>query len=46
MPFFIIIDLSMELEDQLNPEDYDQQEDATELVRGLIRELSSLKYEW
>ncbi|XP_060716483.1 uncharacterized protein si:ch211-286b5.2 isoform X2 [Tachysurus vachellii] len=36
------IALSMELEDQLNPEDYDQQEDATELVRGLIRELSSL----
>ncbi|XP_047659482.1 uncharacterized protein si:ch211-286b5.2 isoform X2 [Tachysurus fulvidraco] len=38
------IALSMELEDQLDPEDYDQQEDATELVRGLIRELSSLKH--
>lgn len=35
----------MELEDQPDPEDCDQQEDASELVRGLIRELSSLKYE-
>ncbi|KAK3510370.1 hypothetical protein QTP70_005662 [Hemibagrus guttatus] len=39
------IALSMELEDQPDPEDCDRQEDASELVRGLIRELSSLKYE-
>lgn len=37
--------LSMELEDQPIPEGCDHQEDATELVRGLIRELSSIKYE-
>ncbi|KAG7316087.1 hypothetical protein KOW79_020953 [Hemibagrus wyckioides] len=36
------IALSMELEDQPDPEDCDQQEDASELVCGLIRELSSL----
>ncbi|XP_017312536.1 uncharacterized protein LOC108258434 isoform X2 [Ictalurus punctatus] len=36
------IALSMELEDQPIPEGCDHQEDATELVRGLIRELSSI----
>ncbi|KAB5523694.1 hypothetical protein PHYPO_G00155470 [Pangasianodon hypophthalmus] len=36
------IALSMELEDEPIPEGCDQQEDATELVRGLIGELSSL----
>ncbi|MCJ8748191.1 hypothetical protein PDJAM_G00162090 [Pangasius djambal] len=36
------IALSMELEEEPIPEGCDQQEDATELVRGLIGELSSL----
>ncbi|TSK18088.1 hypothetical protein Baya_1468 [Bagarius yarrelli] len=39
------IALCMEQEDQPVPESSVQPEDATELVRGLIRELSSLKYE-
>lgn len=43
--FYSLFDLSMELVDQPIAEGCDQQEDATELVHGLIRELSSLKYE-
>ncbi|KAF7689285.1 uncharacterized protein LOC124378352 [Silurus meridionalis] len=36
------MDLNMEPEDESVPENHDHQEDATELVRGLVRELSSL----